>query len=38
VEKTTTTVASSPAEKPAPADKSAEPEKKKGFFRRLLPF
>jgi peptidyl-prolyl cis-trans isomerase SurA len=38
VGKTTTTVASSAAETAAPPDKPAEPEKKKGFFRRLLPF
>src|SRR6185369_12516040 len=35
---TTATVASSTEEKPASSDKPAEPEKKKGFFRRLLPF
>lgn len=36
--KPTTTVADNPAGEAAPSAKPVEPEKKKGFFRRLLPF
>src|SRR5713101_8352982 len=36
--KPTNTVASKPVEEAQPAVKPAEPEQKKGFFRRLLPF